>query len=66
MTHRDNANLYPIMEYMGTEATLEEARCMRALLADRGIEPSQIPELVEREWLTLCDEAARMARCWDW
>lgn len=62
MMHRDNANLYPIMEYMGDAATLEDARCMRALLADRGIAPSQIPELVESEWLTLCDEAARMAR----
>lgn len=60
--HRDHVNLFPIMERMGTEATLEDARCMRALLADRGIEPSQIPELVESEWLALCDEAARMAR----
>ena len=50
-----------LLPYMGTEATVEEAKFMRDILIQSGhcnIDTAQIPE---NEWLEMCETAVRFA-----
>lgn len=63
MTRLDQAEVQPVIDRMGERATIEDGRCMRALLRWNGYEPTQAADVPEPEWAELCDQAARMARC---
>lgn len=47
--HR-NMNLHDLMEHMGTEATLDDAKIMRGLLVNEGLDGHDLNELPDKEW----------------
>lgn len=53
-------NIYYIMERMGTEATKDDAVAMLKILNANGLKVTDIPDLSEDFWLTMCSQAAAL------
>lgn len=50
-----------LMPYMGTEATIDEAKFMLGILLQSGYGNTDTAEIPEDEWLEMCETAVRFA-----
>lgn len=50
-----------LLPYMGTEATLDEAKFMKDILIQSGFDKTDTADIAESDWLEMCETACRFA-----